>query len=480
MVRLISLAVLLTLIVFLGITFYQVIAPFLLPLLLAGILAVLCQPLFHFFRRHTKGRTRLAAGFTTTAVLTAVLIPLGFGIIVAASQLQLLATNKVTADDLQAFVESTRLKVNRVLVQAQKFLPENSLPQELPAGIDDEVRSTVPDMLTALSDRSLGIAGKTINKTIQLLGSMVSGLISVLMFVVALYYFLADGPALLAAAEKLIPVHVDYQQQLVRQFDKVVRAVILATLLAALGQGFATASALYLVGQAVETVNQSDRESVEQSQEAAAETQTLPDPFDPPDPPELLSHFFLLLILSTVASLVPLAGTWLVWIPCVIWLFYHGYWVLGVLLTLFGTVVIGLMDNFIRTYVLHSDAKLHPLLAFVSVFGGLQAMGLWGVFVGPIVASCLHALVQIFNTELKEFSKEKFSQTVSRIAAEESESVPESLADAESPQSIQQSAPTTDAKSIVDQVDEDVKKSPPNDGRPASPQSEKRGQQSNS
>jgi hypothetical protein len=38
-------------------------------------------------------------------------------------------------------------------------------------------------------------------------------------------------------------------------------------------------------------------------------------------------------------------------------------------------------------------------------------MGLWGVFVGPIVASCLHALVQIFNTELKEFSKERFAQT---------------------------------------------------------------------
>jgi hypothetical protein len=36
--------------------------------------------------------------------------------------------------------------------------------------------------------------------------------------------------------------------------------------------------------------------------------------------------------------------------------------------------------------------------------GALQVMGLWGIFFGPIVASCLYALVQIFNAELKESS----------------------------------------------------------------------------
>ena len=53
-----------------------------------------------------------------------------------------------------------------------------------------------------------------------------------------------------------------------------------------------------------------------------------------------------------------------------------------------------------RLYVLNSDVKLHPLLAFISVLGGLQWLGLWGVFIGPVVASCLHALIEIFNTEL--------------------------------------------------------------------------------
>ena len=56
--RLVSLAVLLALIVLLGSTFYQVIAPFLLPLFLAAVLAVICQPLQGYFLKRTGGRAR--------------------------------------------------------------------------------------------------------------------------------------------------------------------------------------------------------------------------------------------------------------------------------------------------------------------------------------------------------------------------------------------------------------------------------------
>jgi hypothetical protein len=59
----------------------------------------------------------------------------------------------------------------------------------------------------------------------------------------------------------------------------------------------------------------------------------------------------------------------------------------------------------IRAYVLNSSVELHPVLAFVSVLGGLQALGLWGVFIGPVIASCLYAAAQIFNQELAAYAK---------------------------------------------------------------------------
>ena len=60
---------------------------------------------------------------------------------------------------------------------------------------------------------------------------------SFLVFVIALYYFLADGTALLDATEKLIPVHADYQREMLDQFAKVVRSVVMATFFAGLVQG---------------------------------------------------------------------------------------------------------------------------------------------------------------------------------------------------------------------------------------------------
>ncbi|MCA8989246.1 MAG: AI-2E family transporter, partial [Planctomycetaceae bacterium] len=91
--------------------------------------------------------------------------------------------------------------------------------------------------------------------------------------------------------------------------------------------------------------------------------------------------------------------------PCAGYMVYTGDWFWALMLSIYGFAFVGTLDNIIRAYVLHSDAKLHPLLAFVSVLGGLQVMGLWGVFIAPVVACCLYAIIRIFNEELLELSK---------------------------------------------------------------------------
>ena len=72
-----------------------------------------------------------------------------------------------------------------------------------------------------------------------------------------------------------------------------------------------------------------------------------------------------------------------------------------------GLLFVAMLDNLVKMYVLQNNADLHPLLAFISVIGALQVLGLWGIFIGPIVASCLFALIQIFNEELKAMAKER-------------------------------------------------------------------------
>ena len=144
----------------------------------------------------------------------------------------------------------------------------------------------------------------------------------------------------------------------------------MATFFAALAQALATVAALWLLG------------------------------FD---------HLFVIFIVALLMSMIPMMGTWLVWLPCAGYLLYNGHWFQSLLLTVYGAAFIGMLDNVVRTYVLNTDVKLHPLLALISVLGGLQVMGLWGMFVGPIVASCLHALVQDLQSRVDASSPKKSS-----------------------------------------------------------------------
>lgn len=408
MPRLVSLAILTTLIIFLGITFYQIVVPFLLPLFLAAVTAVWCQPLFAFFQKKCRGRDGLAAVVTITAVCLTLFIPMTIGVLSAARQLiQFVDSHKdEMVNSVKGVVARVRASTSSeagnsqqqrrewatVLLDNVKPLPDSSAPEaeraaalverdEVLKSIEaelEEASENAGDWLKDFGKKTLSWAaaggGGLSNATVHAVASLVGAFVGFGMFLIAFYYFLCDGSKLMSATEKLIPVQIDYQRQLIHEFNGVMQAVVSATMFSAIAQGAATALALYIVG---------------------------------------FHQFFLLFVVATFASLIPIAGTWMVWGPFAVWLCLGDNPAYGsaIFLAVVGVAVIGTMDNVIKAYILQNDTSLHPLLAFVSVFGGMQVMGLWGIFVGPVVACCLHALLKIFNTELNEFSKERLQQS---------------------------------------------------------------------
>jgi predicted PurR-regulated permease PerM len=358
--RLVSLAVLLALIVLLGSMFYRVIAPFLLPLFLAAVLAVICQPLQNYFLKKTSGRTAWAAGLTTATVTLMLVGPLVVGTFVAATNFYDLADRHLGGDWRHGLDLVWRKVVLPALERIAPFVPGGLSEERL-----SELQSDFVENLRSLAAQ---LAGTTFSIASSTVGIFVSLTVAAGMFLTALYYFLADGPSILGAAEELIPLPVEHQRKLGDRFARVVRAVVTATFAAAFAQGLATAIALQVCG---------------------------------------IGHFFIFLVVGSISSLIPLAGAWMVWGPCAAWLALQGHWFAAIGLTVWGLAVVGTLDNLVKMYVLESEADLHPLIAFISVIGALQVMGLWGIFIGPIVASCLFALIQIFNLELKEIAQER-------------------------------------------------------------------------
>ncbi len=114
-----------------------------------------------------------------------------------------------------------------------------------------------------------------------------------------------------------------------------------------------------------------------------------------------LPSVFLLTLLTMVMALVPFVGATVVWLPACLWLYvYDERTGAAVALAIYGAAVVSTADNFIKPWVLQGRSKLHPLLALLSVLGGVQALGPLGILVGPMIVVFLQTLLNILHREL--------------------------------------------------------------------------------
>jgi predicted PurR-regulated permease PerM len=112
---------------------------------------------------------------------------------------------------------------------------------------------------------------------------------------------------------------------------------------------------------------------------------------------------FLLMVLTMLAAMIPFVGAAVVWGPVALWLFIAERTGAGVFMVLWGLLVITAADNVIKPWILHGRSKLHPLLALLSIIGGIKAMGPIGIVVGPMAVVFLQTLLNMINTELTVF-----------------------------------------------------------------------------
>jgi predicted PurR-regulated permease PerM len=114
-------------------------------------------------------------------------------------------------------------------------------------------------------------------------------------------------------------------------------------------------------------------------------------------------------MLTMLFALVPFVGGTAVWVPCCLWLFLEGRMTAAIVLALYCGIIVSASDNVIKPLVLQGQSNLHPLLALLSVLGGVKALGPIGVVVGPMVVAFLQALLKMVQVELNHLSGESRS-----------------------------------------------------------------------
>jgi predicted PurR-regulated permease PerM len=104
-------------------------------------------------------------------------------------------------------------------------------------------------------------------------------------------------------------------------------------------------------------------------------------------------------LLTAFAGLIPAVGTAVVWIPLAVNLLIGGNTWQGVILLIWGSLVISLIDSGFRMVLLKKYANVHPLIPLFGVVLGINMLGFWGIIFGPLLLSGFLLLVRIFHSE---------------------------------------------------------------------------------
>ena len=107
-------------------------------------------------------------------------------------------------------------------------------------------------------------------------------------------------------------------------------------------------------------------------------------------------------VVTIAVAILPVVGSGLVWGPAALVLILQGRPVAGVLLVIWGAVVVGSVDTLLRPLIYRRFSTIHPLITLIGAIGGVSQFGLLGLLIGPLALSYLFELVRMYREEYLE------------------------------------------------------------------------------
>src|SRR3954468_13909201 len=299
----------------------------------AVFVAIVFYPMHQRFLQGSHNRRSMAAAASLTVILLIVILPLA---LIAASVTQ-------EASVMVAKMRSGELQFSTYFQRAVQALPEwaRSILDRLGVGdlklVQQKVMGAVTNSGQALTSRGVGIGQVTLDF-----------MVSFFAMLYMLFFMFRDGDQLSQSVARSIPLHPQHTRRLLTQFATVVRATVKGNIVVALVQGALGALAFWFLG---------------------------------------LPGAVLWGAVMALLSLLPAVGAALVWGPVALYYIFTGELVKGIGLVVWGTVVIGIIDNFLRPILVGKDTRMPDYLILIATLGGIVVFGLNGFVIGPVIAA---------------------------------------------------------------------------------------------
>lgn len=214
------------------------------------------------------------------------------------------------------------------------------------------------DIAKYIADAGASIVTWLSGRAFAIFGGVTSSILNIVIALFGLYYLLLGAGPLWVRAKRLLPVSDRVAEQLARRFVEVTEALLLGTVFTAILQGSIIGVAFAIIG------------------------------FHP----AAVWGF-----VTACASVLPLLGSALVWLPGVVILIVERRIGAAVALGVIGAGVASNIDNVVRLFVYRRVSGIHPMVTLVGAFAGVRLFGVIGAFLGPLILSYVLELVKVYE-----------------------------------------------------------------------------------
>ncbi len=333
------------LLVLISAIFIAMVRRFLIVLLLAAIFSAMANPLYRWLLNFFRGRKHVASIITLILLILVIGVPAVFlGIIVVSEALQV-------SDKVRPWVEH--------IIQDPRGL--SALTQRIPGW--RYIEPYEDQIITRLGGFVETFGLFLVTNLTSLTKLTLNFFFNLVLLLYSMFFFLMDGRGILSKMLYYLPLDPQDEELMIGKFVSVTRATLKGTLVIGGIQGLLGGIAFAVAG---------------------------------------IGSPVFWGTLMMVFSLIPGAGTGIIWVPACIILLIMGKTVTAIVLAAFMAGVVGSIDNVLRPRLVGRDTQMHELMILLSTLGVIVLFGVMGFIIGPIVAALFVTIWDLYGLAFRD------------------------------------------------------------------------------
>lgn len=317
---------------------WRIAQPFLDVLLWALVLAMVFSPVHNRIQARLQKPT-LSAALSTLLVVVMILGPATFITVAVINELRSIALGLNAHEG--PWIDASTPLVGPLLAWIDPYVDLDQLQSA------EFIQERLQAWSAAMAAGAIGIVG-----------GVMSTIVQTAFVIFTLFYLFRDGDAMRRVVTDMVPLDARQTRDVIARTREVVGASVYGVIVIAAIQGALGFFIFWVLG---------------------------------------LPSALLWGVVMFFLSMIPMAGAFLVWAPAALYLATTGAYVKAIILTVWGVLVVGSIDNVLSPRLVGHRARMHELLIFFAVLGGIQTFGVIGVVLGPVVVAITLALIEMLR-----------------------------------------------------------------------------------